>query len=233
MNRLKRALSNLKARRQNLSDDGTAYHGTNASSMPEDTRWWRSYPREATCHVPGQFDFTARVRDLIMTYPQAFDDTTGTFLFPWLDTVQDSWIVEIERAFHNAVFQEKGLFIEDERRAREAAEDERRLHAAVTSWDKQYRAARDHLLGEKGATTAWDASPSVTAATTLDVGTPVPASLKATGVDHKPAPEEDGQGSADPIVLAHSPRHDTAPRAYTPAGSENKGAAQETELRSA
>lgn len=175
MNSLIRALKNRRARRENLNGEGTAYHGTNASSSPQDTRWWRSVPRDARIQVPDQFAFMARIREIIMTHPQAFDDATGTFLFHWLDSVQATWITEIDRTFNDAIFQEKGLYIEDARRAKDSTREEQRLHAEVTLHDKQYRAARDHLLGERSATSAWDEKASDNP---ISMTIPVPASVE-------------------------------------------------------
>lgn len=176
MDPLSRALKNRKARRENLNGEGTAYHGTNASSSPQDTRWWRSVPRDVRIQVPDQFAFMTRIREIVTTYPQAFDDATGTFLFPWLDKVQETSITEIDRAFNDAIFQEKGLYIEDARRAKNSTHEEQRLHAEVTLHDKQYRAARDHLLGVSGATPAWDEK-TPASDTPVSMSIPVPASL--------------------------------------------------------
>lgn len=229
MNPLNRAWNNRKTRRDSLNDEGTAYHGTNASSSPQDTRWWRSVPRDVGIQVPDQFAFMARIREIVTTYPQAFDDATGTFLFHWLDTVQETWITEINRAFNDAIFQEKGLYIEDARRARESTQDEQRLHAAVTLHDKQYRAALDHLLGKSGATAAWDEKTPATGSA-ISMTVPVPASLNTAsptpGTTRQETQDADGRsGSAFPQpapldVPDSSPSHRGFERA---AGEEDTG----------
>ena len=163
---------------------------------PRHSRYWRSIPHPDRIAVPTLADYSIGIVDRVHDNKEAIDEATGPFLHPLIDAEADAIAVAVETQYLEQVRAEQGLWADEDAIAYHSRQRAELLRTQLDIADADYRAGRDALLGEPGATPEWDATltktrhepalpvpgsvPSRTPGHGSDVQVPVPAAETGT-----------------------------------------------------
>lgn len=125
---------------------------------PRNSRYWRSIPHLARIAIPTMADYMIEIVSRIRAHAAGIDDATGPFMDPFIDAEAEAVGVAIEERHVDQVRTEQGLWADEDTIAYRHQQNAQILKTQLGIADDDYRAGRDALLGEPGATPAWDAA---------------------------------------------------------------------------
>lgn len=178
---------------------------------PRNSRYWRSIPHPGRIAIPTMADYLIEVVNRVRAHKEGIDDATGPFLFKQIETEAEAIGVAIEERYLDQVRTEQGLWADEDTIAFQHEQEARILKTQLGIADSDYRGGRDALLGEPGATPAWDKGVTGERRTpVLPVpGLPAPRPLPASdamdpgpAATSSPAAPEDRAGYTDAMSPA-------------------------------
>lgn len=125
---------------------------------PRNSRYWRSIPHLARIAIPTMADYMIEIVRRVRAHAAGIDDATGPFLFEQINTEAEAVGVAIEEHHQDQVRAEQGLWADEDTIAYRHQQNAQILKTQLEIADADYRAGKDALLGEPGATPAWDAA---------------------------------------------------------------------------
>lgn len=123
---------------------------------PSHSRYWRSIPHLDRITVPTLADYAIDIVNRVHSHKEGIDDATGPFLNPLIDAEADAIAVAIETHYLEQIRAEQGLWADEDTSAYRLRQRAELLRTQLDAADADCRAGRDALLGEPGATPAWD-----------------------------------------------------------------------------
>lgn len=124
---------------------------------PRNSRYWRSIPHPVRIAVPNMADSILETVNRVRAHAAGIDDGTAEFLDPWFDAEAEALGVAVEARYLDQVRTEQGLWADEDALAYRLQLQAEALKNQLDIADADYRAGKDALLGEPGATPAWDA----------------------------------------------------------------------------
>ena len=123
---------------------------------PRNSRYWRSIPHPGRIAIPSMADYLIEIVNRIRAQEKGIDDATGPCLVKQIGTEAEAIGVAIVERYLDQVRTEQGLWADEDTIAFQHEQEARILKTQLGIADADYRAGRDALLGEPGATPAWD-----------------------------------------------------------------------------
>ncbi|WP_142060004.1 hypothetical protein [Pseudarthrobacter sp. B4EP4b] len=124
---------------------------------PRNNRYWRSVPHPDRIAIPTMADYLIEIVHRTRAHVKGIDDATGPFLFDQIDAEAEAVGAAIEERYRDQIRTEQGLWADEDTLAYRQQQKAEILKAQLQIADTDYREARDALLGEPGATPAWNA----------------------------------------------------------------------------
>ncbi|WP_461186541.1 hypothetical protein [Arthrobacter sp. Z4-13] len=124
---------------------------------PRNNRYWRSVPHPDRIAIPTMADYLIEIVHRTRAHVKGIDDATGPFLFDQIDAEAEAVGAAIEERYRDQVRTEQGLWADEDTLAYRQQQEAEILKAQLDIADADYRAGKDALLGEPGATPAWNA----------------------------------------------------------------------------
>lgn len=178
---------------------------------PRNSRYWRSIPHPSRIAIPTMGDYNIETASRVRAHEAGIDDATGPFLHPLIDAEAEAIGVAIEERYLDQVRTEQGLWADEDTLAYRHQLNAEILKTQLEIADADYRAGKDALLGEPGATPAWNEAITGTRHTPA---LPVPGMAAA----RLPAPATTPADDADaaPAAPGQAPETKTQPSAPEP-----------------
>jgi hypothetical protein len=179
---------------------------------PRNSRYWRSIPHPVRIAIPNMADSILETVSRVRAHAAGIDDGTAEFLDPWFDAEAVALGVAVEDRYLDQVRTEQGLWADEDALAYRLQLQAEALKNQLDIADADYRAGRDALLGEPGATPAWDAGITHTRhVPALPVpGMPAPLPAAASGAASSSPATETRVAVNEPVPVQGNRVPDTA-----------------------
>jgi len=129
---------------------------------PHNSRYWRSSPHLARIATPSMADYLIEIVRQVRAHAAGIDDATGQFLFRKIEAEANAVGVAVEERYLDQIRTEQGLWADEDALAYAQQLQAEIFKTQLEIADADYRAGKDALLGEPGATPAWNAAISGT-----------------------------------------------------------------------
>ncbi|NWL10270.1 hypothetical protein DM793_04035 [Paenarthrobacter nitroguajacolicus] len=187
---------------------------------PRNSRYWRSIPHMARIAIPTMADYMIEIVSRVRAHAAGIDDATGPFMHPLIDAEAEAVGVAIEERHQDQVRTEQGLWADEDTIAYRHQQNAQILKTQLEIADADYRAGKDALLGEPGATPAWDAAVTSTRHTPA-LPMPVPGLPAPRAVEDTPARATDE--APEPVQARPAPAGPARKNRRSETASEEAG----------
>jgi hypothetical protein len=176
---------------------------------PHNSRYWRSIPHPGRTAVPTMADYIIEIVRRVRAHAAGIDDATGPFQHRLIDAEAEATGVAIEERYLDQVRTEQGLWADEDTIAYRHRQQADILKNQLGIADADYRAGKDALLGEPGATPKWNKGITAERHTpAIPVpGLPVPRPTTTPEPAPDPATADPGPAPETTLVSAGSGPH--------------------------